>query len=366
MSRKNFNISPKKQRILVAPLDWGLGHATRCIPIIKELLEERCEVLIAAKGSIQTLLQREFPELIFLPLDGYKMHYNDKKTSFRLSVFLQLPKLIFSILNEHIWLKKIVKRHKINAVISDNRFGLYHSNIPSIYITHQLSIKTGNKFLDKIAQKIHYWFINKYSACWVPDFKEVNTIAGDLSHPDKLPLNVQYLGCLSRFEKKFGIEKKYNLLIILSGPEPQRTIFEKIILKQLQDYKGIILFIRGLPGTILIETTNNNLEIINHLAAAELNIAIEQADLVISRSGYTTIMDLIKLQQKAILVPTPGQTEQEYLAQYLMQQNIFYCDQQDSFSLNSLVSKAENFSFAIPMFDMEQYKNVIRQFTKSL
>jgi len=185
MDEEKINIPAGKSRILIAPLDWGLGHATRCIPIINELLANNCEVLVAAENGTKSLLQKEFPQLVFLPLAGYRIKYSYQRSLFPLKILLQSPGLIYSICKEHHWLKKTVKTYNIDAVISDNRFGLFHSSIPSVYITHQLLIKTGNNFGEKIAQKIHYWFIKKYSICWVPDFEGDNNIAGELSHPKK-------------------------------------------------------------------------------------------------------------------------------------------------------------------------------------
>lgn len=353
------------RRVLVAPLEWGLGHATRCIPIIKELINQKCEVFIAAEGATYSLLKQEFPALTFLPLMGYRMKYSRKRYFLPLKILAQFPKLIFTIYKEHQWLKKMVKKYKIDAVISDNRFGLYHSKIPSVYITHQLLIKTGNVFTEKIAKRIHFYFINKYDECWIPDF-EINGLAGKLSHPKKLPKKIKYLGGLSRFELNTA-EKKYDILISISGPEPQRTIFEDKILSNLPSYSGKVLLIRGLPGSSEeLKFENPLVEIKNHLSAKVLNEAILQSGMIISRCGYTTIMDLIRLQKKAILIPTPGQTEQEYLARFLMENKIFYTISQKDFVLQNTLQQAHVFSFAIPGYDMEQYKKVINQFIRSL
>jgi uncharacterized protein (TIGR00661 family) len=367
MSGEKFNISAHKPRILVAPLEWGLGHATRCVPIINELLQLDCEVLIAAEKEAEALLKKEFPQLLFLSLRGYRMKYSRKKLWLPLKLLVQFPKIARSIYNEHRWLKKTVKEQNIDAVLSDNRFGLYHSSIPCIYITHQLSIETGSRLSKWLAQKLHYYFINRYTACWVPDAAGVANLAGKLSHPKKMPaVPVEYLGPLSRFEK-IGAEKKYDLLICLSGPEPQRTIFEELLFDQLKGYTGNVLFIRGLPGNTSVKQNDNvAIKIINHLSAAELNIAIEQAELVISRSGYTTVMDLVKLQQKAVLVPTPGQKEQEYLADILMQQKIFYCIEQKDFSLSAALKEAAKFPFQYPGIEQDLYKKIISAFIQSL
>lgn len=363
-----INILPKTYKILIAPLDWGLGHATRSIPLITGLLAEGCEVLIAADRTIQALLEQEFPELTFLPLKGYRIQYSQQKKWLPLKIILQIPRLLFSIFSEHQWLKKVVKDHSIDAIISDNRFGLYHKYIPSIYITHQLLIKTGNRFSEWLLMNLHYWFIKKYYECWIPDFEGNSNIAGQLSHPSPLPANIKYIGGLSRFETKPCAELKYDLLILLSGPEPQRTIFEKELLFQLKEYNGAALLVQGLPKANKISKTNENntIHVRNHIATQELNLVIEQSKIIISRSGYTTVMDMLKLQKKAILIPTPGQTEQEYLAQYLMLRKLFYSVEQHEFLLSDALEKADQFPYLHSSFNMEQYKSVIQQFVLTI
>ena len=361
-----FNIPDKRPRVLVAPLDWGLGHATRCVPIISKLLQQNCSVIVAAEGAGKILLQKEFPSLEFIELAGYRMHYSRNRFWMPATLLLQFPKLLFRIFAERRWLKKIVATHKIDAVISDNRPGLSHTKIPCIYITHQLSIKTGNAFLERSAQKIHYHFINKYSACWVPDAGGAINLTGDLGHPLVLPKTpVTYLGPLSRFEKKASAIK-YDLCILISGPEPQRTVFEKMILEELKGISANIILLRGLPAETNIDIANTaSFEIYNHLPAEELTAVLLQSKMVICRSGYTTIMDLIKLQKKAILVPTPGQTEQEYLAQYLRQQQLFYAVRQENFSA-AVIKEADAFAFTESSMLLNSYEKIIEDLVKEL
>jgi uncharacterized protein (TIGR00661 family) len=361
-----------KKKVLVAPLDWGLGHATRCIPIIYALLQQDMEVIIAADGKIETLLKKAFPGYSFVFLKGYNIKYSKAKFWLPFKLLIQLPKIVWRIYAENRWLKRIIKAYKIDAVISDNRPGLYHPAVPCIYITHQLKIKTGNNFTEWVVQKIHYHFINKYTACWVPDNEAAeNNFAGDLSHPKNLPATpVKYIGTLSRFEKSIQ-EKKYDLLFLISGPEPQRTIFENLALEQLKNFIGTALLVKGLPGAatndeMLDWADNKKIKIVNHLGSGELSKAIQQCHLVISRSGYTTIMDLIKLQQKAVLIPTPGQTEQEYLAAYLMAKKIFLTVPQHKFLLHDCLIKAQVFPFESIVTNQNKYKDVLKDFLQNI
>jgi uncharacterized protein (TIGR00661 family) len=364
---QNFNIPGPKPRILIAPLDWGLGHATRCVPVISALIQQGCAVIVAAEGQTKALLQNEFPQLRFIEIKGYRIQYSRSAFWLPAKLLLQLPKIFCRIYSENRWLKKAVTENNVTAVIADNRMGLFHKKIPCVYITHQLTIKTGNRFTESIAQKIHYHYINKFSACWVPDTEGAFNLAGALSHPAILPnVPVTYLGPLSRFEKK-DVESKYDLCIILSGPEPQRTIFEKIILQDLHKVKGKVCLVRGRPGkTEVLQHNNSSIEIKNHLTADELNNIVLQSKMIISRCGYSTVMDLVKLQKNAILVPTPGQTEQEYLGRYLQEQKIFYCVDQNSFSLSEAVKNAVAFDFILPTVNTNDYKNVVENFAATL
>lgn len=366
MEYKNFKQGVQSPRVLVAPLDWGLGHATRCIPIIKELIRLDCTVLIAADGPIFNLLKKEFPATVFLRCKGYEISYSRNKRWLLLKIFLQLPKILSAIYREHRWLKKKISEHSIDAVISDNRLGMFNRKIPSIYITHQLFIRTGNLFTEKIAEKIHYYFIKKYKRCWVPD-GENNGLAGMLSHPKKRLRNIVFIGPLSRLNSLQHIEPIYDMLILLSGPEPQRTIFENQIVIQLESFPGRALFARGLPfETKKLELNNQSVKVLNHVKAEELNIIMAQSKLVIARCGYTTIMDLAALRKTAILIPTPGQTEQEYLAEYLMKKKYFLTTSQKDFAIPELLKKSATFMYETIDISFNEYKKTIDQFVLSL
>jgi len=349
----------RKIRILVAPLDWGLGHATRCVPIIKEFLVNNCDVWLAGKGIQEGLLRSEFPHLPFLPLFGYDIEYSETSYGFLWKLVTQTPRIISSINAEHKWLKRMVKAHGFDALVSDNRFGLYHSNVPSVFVTHQLSIMSPlGKWSERLLQKWNYQYVNRFTECWVPDLPGDNNLAGELSHPATKPsVEIKYIDPLSRFEEKEQQEIKDRLLFILSGPEPQRTILENKIINEISHYPGTATIVRGLPSTQSVIPSTGMIKFYNHLSAIELNEEVEKADWVISRSGYSTIMDLAKLQKKSILIPTPGQTEQEYLAKSLWQKKIAFSVEQKQFSLNRALSEARKFDYRFPSFG---YSNALR------
>ena len=333
------------KKLLVAPLDWGLGHATRCVPVIRDLLNNHCEVWLAGEGIQEKLLREEFPSLPFLPLKGYRIKYGKSGVAGR--ILLQIPSILKSIKDENKWLKEQTNKYRFDAVISDNRYGLYHENIFSIFITHQLSIQSPfGKWSEKKLQQWNYKFINRFKECWVPDDEGEENLAGELSHPVNLPaIPLKYIGPLSRVEKKEIDQRKNHLLIIISGPEPQRTILEDKIIDQIVNYPGTATIVRGLPGEHNIIPSTNSIHFYNHLSSEELNNEMMKAEFVIGRSGYSTIMDIAALKKKSMLVPTPGQTEQEYLAKHLMKKNFAFCVDQNSFSLLKNIEAAGKFEY---------------------
>jgi hypothetical protein len=368
----------RKSRILVAPLDWGLGHATRCIPIIKELLASDCDVWLAGEGVQETLLRSEFPELPFLPLAGYRIKYSRSKKRLLWKMIQQFPQIISAIRKEHNWLKKMIATHDFDGVISDNRFGLYHQKVPSVFITHQLSIKsTLGKWSEKILQTWNYKHINRFTECWVPDLAGENNLAGELSHPLIKPIApIKYIGILSRFEMDFANSftlpvsdegDNNHLLFILSGPEPQRSILEDKIINEVSHYSSTATIVRGLPSSLSVIPSTGMIKFYNHLPAQELSEEIAKAEWVISRCVYSTVMDLVKMQKKSILIPTPGQTEQEYLARYLQQKQIVFSVDQNNFSLESVIEEAKNFNYQIPDITIHQPLNeVVQSFLRNL
>jgi UDP-N-acetylglucosamine transferase subunit ALG13 len=360
---------PGKPRILIAPLDWGLGHATRCIPLIHELIAQGAEPWLAAEGLQEKLLKEEFPQLPFLQLRGYRIVYSKTRMGMIWKIFRQASRLKKAIETENQWLKKMVDEYHFDAVISDNRFGLYHKNIPCIYITHQLTIKSLlGKWSEKLLQKRNYSYINRFHECWVPDIDGQDNLAGDLSHPALKPaIPLHYIGWLSRFRKTEVSEKSGHLLIILSGPEPQRSLLEEKIIKDIGHYNGTATIVRGLPGSPSLIPSTNMIRFYNHLGAAELNKEMMEAEYVISRGGYSTLMDVLALQKKSILIATPGQTEQEYLAGELMKKRMALAIDQKSFMLNDALTAARQFTYHLPVpEENNRMPVIIRKFLSSL
>jgi uncharacterized protein (TIGR00661 family) len=324
--------APKK-KILIAPLNWGLGHATRCIPIVKALITHNFDPIMASDGVALALLKKEFPELKTIELPSYNITYSKNANSFKLKLIKDAPHLLKTIKKENEFIKSLVEQEQIDGIISDNRFGVRHPSIPSVFITHQLRVLSGTTTW--LSSKLHQKIISKFNECWVPDHKGNPNLSGDLGHPKGFTASVKYLGPLSRF-KKLDLKTKYNLMVLLSGPEPQRTFLEEQLLIELKHFKGKILFVKEKIEAQQQKEVFANMEIYNFMTSSELEIAINESELILSRSGYTTIMDLAKLEKKAFFIPTPGQFEQEYLAKKLDNDGIAPCCNQDEFDFKML------------------------------
>lgn len=329
------------KRILVAPLDWGLGHATRCIPIIRELMKRECEVLIAGSGDSLLLLKNEFPHVTCLALPGYHPVYPSGENMV-LKMGVQIPKFINVINKEHRYIESIIEEHHIDLVISDNRYGCWSAKIPSVFMTHQLNIlmPKGWGWLSWVVRLLNKRFIKKFSFCWIPDHADPErSLSGALSKVAKNELgHITHIGPLSRFSpNRGGSSNKFDIVCIFSGPEPQRSIFEKKVNEQLGN-SGLRYFVaRGvLPQKFSLQ--DNEVDFLNSEA---LQTVISQSSLVIARSGYSTIMDLAALGKKGILVPTPGQTEQEYLADRWKEKGVLYSMPQQSFDLGIAMRESE-------------------------
>jgi hypothetical protein len=380
---KETKLSNSKN-ILVCPLDWGLGHATRCIPLIKQFVAAGHQVIIGADKHPLALLKLEFPELRSVVIPGYELSYGEKGSALKL--FYESVQFFKFIKKEQVFIAPIIDAYKIDMIVSDNRYGLWSKKVTSIIITHQLYVKA--PIGEKIAQKNIKQLIHNLDECWIPDVSGTPNFSGDLAHLKPFEHPHQFIGPLSRFSgekmhtsRVFDPQKtasrsivghEYDVIAIISGPEPQRTIFEKLVFAQLSQNNLKEVVVRGLPANNFIAITAEGssqqspekikisppvklpynvekIEIFDHFPTLELLKYIEKSKVVVCRAGYSSIMDLSVLGKQAILVPTPGQTEQEYLAKYHFLQGNFYTQKQSEFNLQKGLIEIKNFTFSLPI-----------------
>ncbi len=350
------------KRILVVFLDWGIGHFTRSIPIITELLSyKNVEITLGTTESTTKIVQKTFPQIKTLLLPGYNIKYSKYNTQI-LKIISLIPKICKTIYLEHKLLNNIHNQYDI--IISDNRFGMWNKNIYSIYISHQITIKIPKSisYLQNIVNKINSKFINKYNELWIPD-SPTNKLSGELSSCEHIKIPIKYLGYLSQFTDKIFENNHsnyiYEIIVILSGPEPQRTIFENIIVSELLKYNKKSLIVQGIIKSKSEYIEKSNISFVNFLNATELLQAINRAKYIICRSGYSSVMDLATIGRTAILVPTPGQTEQEYLAKYLSNQHLFYSVAQSNFNCEDAIKHIKNYNINNNFINTQNYKQII-------
>ncbi|MFZ0471002.1 MAG: glycosyltransferase [Bacteroidales bacterium] len=356
------------RRILISPLNWGLGHAGRMIPLALELRNRGHEVIFGVDRSIIPVIEKDLPGIKIIELSGVGIRYSAVLPQF-ISIFLQLPRIVAAAFREHSALKSLAFELKPDIIISDNRFGFFHKEIFSVFVTHQLRIPfpKGMRFLEPAAAWLNRKIIGNFDLCLVPDYPGNENLSGRLSHQLKLPENVFYMGPLSRFSgasaggafmgdsdlgeadlgesnlketdmgeaymrksdmgKPYLGESKINLphpywCLILSGPEPQRSLLFEKVTEALSGIRLVILCgspaprCRKNPDNITGAMDPGNITVITDPDTATMEKIITGSSLVISRAGYSSIMELVSLGKGGVIIPTPGQTEQEYLGQY--------------------------------------------------
>jgi uncharacterized protein (TIGR00661 family) len=326
-----------KKNILVAPLNWGIGHATRCIPIINKLIKLNFNPIIASDGDALKLLRKEFPKLKCIELPSYNIKYPKKGLFFKWKIISLAPKILKAVKEERKIIEKLISSEDLSGIISDNRFGVRSKRAPSVFISHQLNVLSGSSTF--LSSFLHQKYINKFDQCWIPDSKSMS-LAYKLSNSSKVKKQ-QFIGLLSRFKKQ-NLPIIYDLLIVLSGVEPLRAKLEKKLISELKNYDGRVLFVQGVITEIQETWTQNNITFYNFLLSNELEKAINQSELILSRSGYSTIMDLAVLEKKAFFIPTEGQYEQEYLAKHLRNLRIAPFSSTKKFNIE-LLKEVENY-----------------------
>ena len=308
-------------KILIAPLNWGLGHATRCVPLVRQYLERGDEVVLAGDGDSLLVLQHHFSHLRVISLPTLELRYttNDRQYGFYLRA---IPALLRFTIADHYYLRKQLAIEHFDLIISDNRFGLFTRATRCVYVTHQLYVRLPRRLriFESLARALHACVINRYHEVWVPDYadKEHN-LAGALCHGGRLDHKVKYIGPLSRFSPltcSSPGERPATSLALLSGLEPQRSIFERQLLERFTQSGESLFLVQGLPRRPRTLVQRGNVTLVPHLSDEELVPLLQTSTRIIARSGYSTIMDLevLGVLHKAELHPTPGQSEQEYLA----------------------------------------------------
>lgn len=312
------------KKILVATLNWGLGHSTRCIPLIKALISQGHAVFLASDGMAGRILKQDFPELPYLELPGYDITYPSR--GFYHHWIRQLPRLHRAIAREQESIREMMRQYRFEVLISDNRYGVFHPQSQNILITHQLNIPLAFP-IGQVANRLLQNLANRFDQCWIPDLQGDNNLSGDLSR-GRLKIQKQFIGPMSRFVRQES-DQRFDLCLVLSGPEPHRTFLQNQLQNLLSTTSLRLCWVLGLPGEAVSAAGQLRGEVYNHLPSRKLNEILNASALALGRSGYSSIMDYYTLHKKAILIPTPFQPEQQYLASRHRANHLFYVPKPD-------------------------------------
>ena len=342
-----------KRNILICPLEWGFGHAGRMVPLAKRLQGLNNNIFFGSGEEQISFLQKEVPGATYIHFSGFRIKYSRYLPQY-LVILFKSPLLLWHTVLEHNRLKKIISEYSIDIVISDNRLGLWNTGIKSVFITHQLRIPfpIPFRFLESAGRWIIRSIIRKYSLCFVPDLEGELNVSGRLSHGFNLPDNVRYIGILSRFVNPFPPESYIpkGCTVILSGPEPQKSILKQKLTEIFISKKVQAVILEGKPLKTEEPYKTGDIVHYNHLSSDETVKLLLESETIITRSGYTTIMELISLGKSALVIPTPGQTEQEYLAEYLSGKGWFNTVKQKNINESLKI----NISSAIPAAEITE------------
>lgn len=293
------------------------------IPLAEKLRGLNHNIIFGAGEEHIAFLKTELPEFTYIYFPGFRPAYSRFLPQY-FRLLPEIPALIYHIISEHYRLKQIIREHHIDVVISDNRFGLWNKNIRTVYITHQPRISFPHcfSFLEFTGVFFHRKIIKKYDFCLIPDLPGEINLTGRLSHGIRLPGNTRFIGILSRFSGLTSSDETPSpetgqITIILSGPEPQRSILEEKLTGILKKTDRPAVILGGKPGRQTGMTSAGKITLYDHADRELMKEIISVSGVIIARAGYTTIMELVSLGRSALLIPTPGQTEQEYLSRYL-------------------------------------------------
>jgi UDP:flavonoid glycosyltransferase YjiC (YdhE family) len=319
-------------RVLISPLNWGLGHATRDMPLIRKLLKEGHDVTIAACGNARAALMQEFPECTSIDLPDYPTPYSTSR--FFLPKFVAfLPLMLKAVADERRNLAKIVAENRFDLIISDNRLGVYSDKVPSVFITHQLHYHLPLVAwpFELAAVRLNGYLHSKYERIIVPDNPPGPlSLAGKLSRAETEATRSRayYAGILNSAAKQ-EVGEDLDYLFTISGPEPQRTQLEQILLPKIAELDGSSVVLLGSPNRKKPPAGTDRVTVMSYATTAEKETLMNRAKFIVCRSGYTSMMELSELRKRrALFIPTPGQTEQEYLSWYYEQKGWFHSTSQ--------------------------------------
>lgn len=329
--------------IIYGICSWGLGHATRSLPVLRRLLSENNNLTVISNGRSLEVLKKELGEqATYVDIPDYPMLLSENTRQFLAKSMVYWPVFIKRIEDGLAQLQKILDKKHYDCIISDARYDMYSKKIPSFFISHQMRIMNPLqiKMFEHAMERFNMFFFKRYRGVMVPDYKE-NSLSGDLSHNLKRIDEdaIHYVGVLSDFTRR-PMKKDIDFLISISGPEPQRSILEEKLASQTEELKGNVVMTLGKAEKYSI-TKKKHLTTYSFVTKELREELLNKSKLVVSRSGYSTLMDVAVVGTKALFIPTPGQIEQEYLSRYHNNLGTFHSVTQDTVDLKNDVREAK-------------------------
>ncbi len=352
-------------KILYAILNWGLGHATRSSVVIEALLANGIEVEVVSDGQALEWIKSRFPQLNCHEIKGLNPQY-PTDGSMVLSMLKQLPGFMWAITREQAAFKKLAGERAAKAVISDNRYGCYVPGLPSMFLGHQLQIQlpAGSGWISPAVQWVNRRYLSPFDEIWIPDHPD-RALSGALSAG--FEGKSRFLGRLSHLKitnQETQIKKKY--LFLLSGPEPQRSLLER----KISRWPGL----KAAESSLVRGTSSKRMQVypmgmeVHDLADSEtISRLLATHELMVCRPGYSTLCDLWQSNNKSLLIPTPGQTEQEYLGNRMQDTGLAMNVQQDLFKPDKNLSEALQYKgFPAQAFDKDLLSQAVGELIRKI
>jgi uncharacterized protein (TIGR00661 family) len=330
-------------KIIYGVCSWGLGHATRSLPVIRKLVSEQHNITVISNGRSLDVLKKELGDTVdYVDIPDYPMLLSENSRQFIAKSIVYWPVFIKRIEDGLAQLQKILAQNQYDCIISDARYDMYSKKIPSFFISHQMRIMNPLRIrlFENAMERFNLFFFKRFVGVMVPDYKE-ESLSGDLSHHlRRIDENrLHYVGVLSDFTKR-QMSKDIDYLISISGPEPQRSMLEEKLVAQAHELPGTVVLTLGKTEKYSV-VKKKHLTTYSFVTKELREELLNRAKLVVSRSGYSTIMDVAVVGTKALLIPTPGQIEQEYLGAYHMSKGTFYSVSQETIDLKQDVICAQ-------------------------
>jgi len=334
------------RRILFAVHDWGLGHATRSLVLIRALVQRGDAVtILMAESPGLALLRAELGDACeFYPYEDIPKPFSRYPAVFYFRMSCSVPQIWLRFTLEQRLTERLVRERRLDAVVSDSRLGVWSREAPSYCVFHSLRqiIPGRPRQLERIVERAQRYALRGYRAILVPDVEGDDALAGDLAHDLDVDWRgkLVYIGPLSELQPN-GAAEDIDYFFSISGVEPHHTMLAERVLAALPALRGRSVVALGRPGSAADVRTVGNATIHGYLDRRAQGEMLARARVIVGRSGYTTLMEAAGFGKRALFVPTPGQSAQEYLAKFHCERGRVFSTVQSALDIACDLARAE-------------------------